>query len=74
MSEVHILSRGRGQYTSNVEFDIEIKVRIVVGRYKMFQIVLMDGGNSLVRYLSGPEYIRLYRPVRKHVKLATKGR
>jgi len=32
--KVHILSRGRDQFISDVEFDIEINVRIFIGWYK----------------------------------------
>ena len=45
--KIHILSRGRYQFTSDVQFDIYIDVRVVIGRYKKFQIILIDGAIGL---------------------------
>jgi len=44
--KVHVLSRGRDQFTPDIKFDIEINVRVVIGWYKKFQIVLIDGGGA----------------------------
>ena len=38
---VHILSRNRDQFTSVVEFDIKLHVRIDIVKYKKFQIILI---------------------------------
>jgi len=72
--KVRMLSRSRDQFTPDDEFDIETKVRVVIGKYKKFQIDLIDGGVWFVRCLYLTELKRLYKPVRKDVKLATNGR
>ena len=69
--KIYISSRGRDQFTSDLEIDIEINVRIVIGRYKKFLNVLIDGGDGFVRRLYRPEHKPLYRPVSKDVKLHT---
>jgi len=46
--KVHILSRNLDKFTPDVEFDIEIYLRVVIGRFKKFQIVLVDGGDGFV--------------------------
>jgi len=43
----HIHFRGRNQYTPDVEFDIEIYILLVIGRYKKFQIVKSTGAMGL---------------------------
>jgi len=72
--KIYINSRGTDQFTTDLEFDIEIDVRVVIDRYKKFQIVLINGGDRFVRGLYRPEHRRLYRPVHKNVKHATDGR
>ena len=71
--KVHIFLRTQDQFTSDVEFDIEIYL-CIVGRYKNFQILLIHGGDGFVRGLYRPEYRRLVGCVRKDAKLSTYGR
>jgi len=52
--EVHILSGSRDQFTPDVEFDIQINVSIVIGRYKKFHFLLIDVGEGFVRGLYRP--------------------
>jgi len=47
---------------------------MVVGWYKIFQVVLIDGSDGFVRGIYGPEHRRLYGPVGKNVKVANNGR
>ena len=72
--KVHILSRGRDQFILDVEFDIENNVRVVIGIYKKFLIVLIDGNDGFLSCLYRHHHRGLYRPVRKDVKLASNGR
>jgi len=46
----------------------------VIGRYKKFKIVLIDGGDGFVCGLYCPEYRRLCEPVCKDDKLTINGR
>ena len=50
---------------------IEINVRVVIGRYKKFQIFLIDRGFGLVDGLYRTEHSPLNRPVREDVLLAS---
>jgi len=42
--------------------------------YKKFQIILIHGGDRLIRSLNSPEYRRMNGFVREDVKLANYGR
>ena len=64
---------GRGGKSSFVPWllDIKIYVRIVIGRYKKFQIVLIHGGDRFIRGFYSPKHRRLDRSVREDVKFVT---
>ena len=66
----HILSRSRNKFPTEVDFHILIYVRIVIGRYKDFKIVLIDGGDGIL----WPEYRHLNGPVSICLKVSTNGR
>ena len=72
--KAHILSQGLNQFTPDVEFDIWINLRIVIGRYKKLQIVLIYGANGFLRDAYHPEHRRPCGLVRTDLKLATNRR
>jgi len=51
-----------------------MNVRIVIGMYKTFQIILIDGGHGFNCDLFRPENRIPYTPVCKDVKLTTNER